>query len=63
MPRRLRVELPVCPEESCQQIGKLPTTQSLKGYCTGSAVNGTAHKKRRMVPVLFTGSAPEVEGA
>lgn len=61
MPRRLRVELPVCPEKSCRHVGKVQTAQGLKGYCTGSAVKGTAHKKRRMVPVVFSASVSKVE--
>lgn len=61
MPRRLRVELPVCPKSDCGRVGKLPVSISRKDWCNG----GTEHPHRtvRMVPVLFTGSAPEVEGA
>jgi hypothetical protein len=63
MPRRLKVELPVCPEKSCSQVGKVAFESGLSNFCVGSVQKGTAHKKRKMVPVLFTGSAPEVEGA
>lgn len=59
MSSRLKVQLPVCPEPSCRQVGKQPTTQSLKNYCTGSASKGTSHKKRSMVPVEFTAPAPK----
>ena len=60
---RLEVELLVCPDASCQQVGKRPYDGGLKGYCVGSAEKGTAHKKRRMVPVVFEGKAPEKVGA
>lgn len=60
---RIEVELPVCPEPSCHQVGKVPTAQGLKGYCVGSVSAGTGHKKRRMVPVVFTAPAPKAEAA
>lgn len=56
---RLEVELPVCPEASCGHVGKLPHREGLKGYCVGSPENGTAHRKRRMVPVTFTAPRPD----
>ena len=53
MPRRLQVELLVCPDPGCRQIGRNPSWQSTKGYCVGAIKDGTAHKKARMVPVVF----------
>lgn len=60
MPRRLQVELPVCPE--CGQVGKLPFADGLKGFCVGAAEKGTAHKKQRMVPVVFKDAVPVEAG-
>ncbi len=54
---RLRIEHPVCP--ACHHVGKIPYGAGLKGFCVGSATKGTAHKKRRMVPVEFTAPAPK----
>ena len=59
MTGKLEVELPVCPEPTCNHVGKLPYGAGLKGFCVGSPEKGTAHKKRRMVSVAFSGSAPE----
>jgi hypothetical protein len=58
----LEVQLPVCPDSNCRHVGKLPNQASLKGYCTGSVSEGTAHRKRRMVPVTFRGQVPELVG-
>jgi hypothetical protein len=56
---RLQVELLVCPQPECRQIGANPSWQGLRGYCVGSVQKGTAHPKARMVPVSFSGKAPE----
>jgi hypothetical protein len=56
MPRRLKVELPVCPRPDCSRVGKLPVSISRKDWCNGGIENH--HKAVKMVPVLFTGSAP-----
>ena len=56
---RLTVELPVCPEKSCRHVSKIPHSTARKDYCVGSVSEGTAHKKRRMVPVEFTAPAPK----
>ena len=53
-----RVELPVCPDPHCRHVGKIPYGAGLKEFCVGSASKGTAHKKRRMVSVVFQGSVP-----
>jgi hypothetical protein len=57
---RLEVGLLVCPEPGCLQVGRNPSWQSTKGFCVGSVKEGTAHRKARMVPVLFKGKAPKV---
>jgi len=51
--RKLRVELPVCPEPGCGQVGKLIDggVMGIKGWCVGRAGNG--HKKRRMETRTF----------
>lgn len=44
---KLHVDLPVCPVEGCNRVGKLPLQSYLgKSYCTGSAKE--PHKKARM---------------
>jgi hypothetical protein len=62
MPSRLKVELPVCPEPKCRHIGKQPNGEALKNFCIGSILEGTGHKKRRMVPVVFTAPVPKEGG-
>lgn len=52
--RKLEVELFVCPEPNCRQIGKRPISDvggTVKGYCRGPI--RAPHKKRKMVPILF----------
>lgn len=56
MAKHLLVELPVCPD--CNHVGKIAYGAGLKGFCVGAGSKGTAHKKRRMVPVVFQGSMP-----
>ncbi len=64
MPRkRLTVDLLVCPEPSCQHVGKLPHQHGLRGFCVGAVSEGTAHKKARMQLVTFSAKAPEGENA
>lgn len=51
---RLEVDLFVCPEPDCRQVGKRPITDvggTVKGFCKGPLK--APHKKRRMVPVRF----------
>jgi len=59
--KRLYVELPVCPEPSCLQVGKVPLAgrSSMKNYCTGSIVN--SHSKKRMESRLFVESRAKVK--
>lgn len=51
--RKLRVELPVCPEPGCGQVGKLanPGVMGVKGWCVGA--EGKGHPKRRMETRTF----------
>lgn len=55
MPRnRLEVELYVCPEDGCRQVGKLPISDvggKVKGYCRGPIK--APHRKRKMVATRF----------
>lgn len=59
---RLYAFLPVCPEPSCLQVGKVPRHgmgNSMKEYCVGRIEN--RHSKRRMEPRLFVESRAKVE--
>lgn len=54
MTAQLEVDLFVCPEESCRQIGKRPISDiggTVKGYCRGPIKD--PHRKRKMLPVRF----------
>lgn len=59
--KRLYVSLPVCPEPSCHQVGKLPLAgrNSMKNYCTGTITN--SHSKQRMEERLFVESRAKVK--
>ncbi len=59
--KRLYITLPVCPEPSCKQVGKVPLAGRVKmrGYCTGEITN--PHKKQRMIETLFVESRAKVK--
>lgn len=58
--KRLYVSLPVCPDPSCLQVGKLPLAgrSRMNSYCTGSITN--KHPKARMEERLFVESRAKV---
>jgi len=48
----LKVTLPVCPNEDCRRVGKIPADHfGGKEYCVG--LIGNAHKKVRMEKRTF----------
>lgn len=60
--KRLYIELPVCPEPSCQRVGRQPRYgmgNQMREWCTGGIEN--PHKKRRLDYRVFVESRAKVK--
>jgi len=60
--KRLYVALPVCPEPSCNRVGKMPINNSgnsMREYCTGPIER--RHPKRKLEPRLFVESRAKIK--